>query len=77
MAHETIPQPRRYVRAFGPFDGYDLGLHKTTVLILNLTWAKKGESLGENGVSRRPGLRFVSLISIRTLQTAWRAPLIA
>ena len=36
MAHETIPQTRRCVRAFGPFDGYHLGLRKTTVLLFNL-----------------------------------------
>jgi hypothetical protein len=36
MAPEVTSGIRRYVRALGPFNGYHLGLHKTSVLIFNL-----------------------------------------
>src|SRR5688572_33270814 len=38
MAREikTVQSTRRYVRAHGPFDGYDLGLPKTAVLMYDL-----------------------------------------
>src|SRR5687767_11512469 len=38
MAREvkTVQSTRRYVRAHGPFDGYDLGSPKTPVLIYDL-----------------------------------------
>ncbi|MGH9221749.1 MAG: hypothetical protein ACRD1W_20750 [Vicinamibacterales bacterium] len=38
MAREikTVQSTRRYVRAHGPFDGYDLGPPKTPVLIYDL-----------------------------------------
>jgi hypothetical protein len=36
MAQEVTSSTRRYVRALGPFNGYHLGLRKTSVLIFNL-----------------------------------------
>lgn len=36
MTQDNRGNTRRYVRAVGPFNGYHLGLRKTTVLIFNL-----------------------------------------
>jgi hypothetical protein len=36
MTHPIKNETRRYVRAVGPFNGYQLGLRKTPVLIFNL-----------------------------------------
>ena len=36
MAHDVTGNTRRYVRAVGPFNGFHLGLRKTSVLIFNL-----------------------------------------
>jgi hypothetical protein len=36
MTQEVSSSTRRYVRALGPFNGYHLGLRKTSVLIFNL-----------------------------------------